>query len=32
MIIEKIKETDYGVLQESSAGWHEEENAYLSFV
>jgi hypothetical protein len=32
MIIEKIKETDYGVLQESSAGWHEEKNAYLSFV
>ena len=32
MIIERTKETYYEVLQESSAGWHEGENAYLPFV
>jgi len=32
MIIEQTKETYYEVLQESSAGWHEGENAYLPFV
>lgn len=32
MIIEKTKETYYEVLQDSSAGWHEGQNAYLPFV
>ena len=32
MIIEKTKETYYEVLQGSSVGWHEGQNAYLPFV
>lgn len=31
-LIADSKETYYEVLQESSAGWHEEENDYLPFV
>jgi len=30
--IERTKETYYEVLQESSMGWHEEQNDYLPFV
>ncbi|GCA67076.1 cell division protein Fic [Mediterraneibacter butyricigenes] len=32
MLIEKTKETYYEALQESSNGWHENENRYESFV
>ena len=32
MLIEKTKETYYEALQASSAGWHEGENSYESFV
>lgn len=32
MIIEKTKETYYEVLQESSVGWHEGQNACFPFV
>ena len=32
MLIEKSKEQYYETLQESSKGWHENENAYLPFV
>ena len=32
MLIEKTKETYYEALQESSNGWHENENSYESFV
>lgn len=32
MLIEKTKETYYEALQESSNGWHENENNYESFV
>lgn len=32
MIIEKTKETYYDVLQQSSAGWHENANSYAPFV
>lgn len=32
MLIEKSKETYYEALQESSAGWHENENSYEPFV
>jgi Fic family protein len=32
MIIEKTKETYYGVLQDSSTNWYEGANAYLPFV
>ncbi len=32
MIIEKTKETYYDTLQQSSIGWHEEENSYAPFV
>lgn len=31
-IIEKSKETYYEVLQESSVGWHEDNNDYAPFV
>lgn len=31
-LIEQSKETYYEVLQQSSAGWHEEENDYVPFV
>ncbi|MBE6030146.1 MAG: Fic family protein [Clostridiales bacterium] len=31
-IVEKSKETYYDTLQQSSAGWHEEENNYAYFV
>ena len=31
-LIEKSKSTYYEVLQESSQGWHEEENDYIPFV
>ena len=32
MLIEKSKEQYYETLQESSKGWHENENTYLPFV
>lgn len=32
MIIEKTKETYYEALQQSSFGWHENENDYVPFV
>lgn len=32
MLIEKTKETYYEALQESSSGWHENENSYEPFV
>lgn len=32
MLIEKTKETYYEALQESSNGWHENENSYEPFV
>lgn len=32
MLIEKSKEQYYETLQESSIGWHENENTYLPFV
>ena len=32
MLIEKTKETYYEALQESSNGWHENENRYEPFV
>ncbi len=32
MIIEKTKESYYKVLEESSRGWHKEENTYAPFV
>ena len=32
MLIEKTKETYYEALQESSTGWHENENNYEPFV
>ena len=32
MIIEKSKETYYEALQQSSYGWHENENDYVPFV
>ncbi len=32
MLIEKTKETYYEALQESSVGWHENENSYEPFV
>ncbi len=32
MIIEKTKEVYYGSLQDSSIGWHAEENNYYPFV
>lgn len=32
MLIEKSKETYYEVLQDSSMGWHENENNYIPFV
>lgn len=32
MLIEKSKEQYYETLQESSKGWHENENSYLPFV
>ena len=32
MLIEKTKETYYEALQESSIGWHENENSYEPFV
>jgi len=32
MIIEKTKEAYYESLQDSSIGWHEEENNYYPFV
>ena len=31
-LIEQTKETYYETLQQSSTGWHEEENDYASFV
>lgn len=31
-MIEQTKETYYDTLQQSSAGWHEEENDYIPFV
>ncbi len=31
-LIERTKESYYDALQESSVGWHEEENAYAPFV
>ena len=31
-LIEKTKDSYYECLQESSAGWHEEENDYIPFV
>ena len=32
MLIEKTKETYYEALQDSSTGWHENENSYEPFV
>ena len=32
MLIESTKESYYETLQESSIGWHENENSYLPFV
>ena len=32
MLIEKTKETYYEALQDSSTGWHENENSYDSFA
>jgi len=32
LLIEKTKDTYYEVLQDSSLGWHEDENQYGSFV
>lgn len=32
MLIEKTKNTYYDVLQDSSIGWHEAKNNYLSFI
>ncbi len=32
LIIEKTKESYYDVLQQSSVGWHENENNYAPFV
>ncbi|MFO7611939.1 MAG: Fic family protein [Clostridia bacterium] len=32
MLIEKTKDTYYEALQESSQGWHEDENRYEPFV
>lgn len=32
MLIEKTKETYYGALQASSAGWHENKNSYAPFA
>ena len=32
MIIEKTKESYYETLEQSSTGWHEEENNYGPFV
>ena len=32
MLIESTKESYYEALQESSIGWHEDENSYLPFV
>jgi len=32
LLIEKTKDTYYEALQDSSLGWHEDENQYGSFV
>ncbi len=32
MLIESTKESYYETLQESSIGWHENENSYLPFI
>lgn len=32
MIVEKTKESYYETLEQSSLGWHEEENSYAPFV
>lgn len=32
LLIEKTKDTYYEALQNSSSGWHENENRYESFV